>query len=64
MTDVLTLDHLKEMMKALDSAAVPPGERIVMMHEGHFHDWCEALSLSEDLFKTNKLDNGILEVYV
>jgi hypothetical protein len=64
MTDVLTLDHLEEMREALDSAAVPLGGRIVMMHEDHFHDWCEALSLSEDLFRVNRLGNGMLEVYV
>ena len=64
MTDTLTLAHLEKMREALDSAAVPLGERVVMMHEDHFNDWCEALSLSADLFKINKLDNGILEVYV
>jgi hypothetical protein len=64
MSELLTLAHLEEMRKALDSAATPLGERIVMMHEDQFYDLCELQGLDRDSFKINKLDNGILEVYV
>ena len=64
MTDVLTLAHLEEMRRTLDSAAVPVGERIVLMPKVAFKDWCEGMGLDETKFKVKYLDNEMVEVYV